>query len=215
MHTGRHRRSHLTWDMAHPRTLITWKVSKDCCLGKIGVSVAPLTFPTVTHEPIKAQSSTYWPFSHTVLSSSQMSLLACGPSAFARTPAPLSEPRYVLTLMSVPGPAHPDSPRAGLTLQCPDLAPTALMEMVQWYCPVKNVRLQPNRSISLPSFIPPCARPRALFVCPTAFSSQRRRLGRDLECEWVAEEMHVLTEWYRDGRWNGSLICPVREDSKK
>ena len=109
-----------------------WKVSKDCCLGKIGVSVAPLMFLTVTHEPIKAQSSTYWPFSHTVLSSSQMSLLACGLSPFAWPPAPLSEPRYVLTLMSVPGPAHPDSPRVGLTLQCPNLAPTALMEMVQW-----------------------------------------------------------------------------------
>ena len=31
----------------------------------------------------------------------------------------------------------------------------------------------------------------------------------------MAEEMDVLTEWYRDGQWNGSLICPVREDSKK
>ena len=49
----------------------------------------------------------------------------------------------------------------------------------------------------------------------TAFSSQRGHLGKDLEYEWVTEEMHVLIEWYIDGRLNGSLICPVWECSKK
>ena len=115
-HTGSHRKSRLTWDMAHPWTIITWKVSEDCCLGKAGVSVPPLMFLAVTHKPIKAQFSTYWPLFHNVLSNSQMSLLTCGLSPFVWTPAPLSEPWYILILMSAPGPAHLDSPRVGLTL---------------------------------------------------------------------------------------------------
>lgn len=125
-HTGSHRKSRLTWDMAHPWTIITRKVSKDCCLGKTGVSVAPLTFLVVTHKPIKAQLSTCWPFFHNVLSISQMSLLTCGLSPFVWTPAPLSEPWYILILMSVPGPAHLNSPRVGLTLSVLILHPLLL-----------------------------------------------------------------------------------------
>ena len=85
-HAGSHRKSYLAWDMAHPWTIITWKVSKDCCSGKTGASVAPLTFLAIPHEPIKAQFSTYWPFFHNVLSNSQVSLLTCGLSPFAWTP---------------------------------------------------------------------------------------------------------------------------------
>ena len=203
--------------MAHPWTIITRKVSKDCCLGKTGVSVAPLTFLVVTHKPIKAQLSTCWPFFHNVLSISQMSLLTCGLSPFVWTPAPLSEPWYILILMSVPGPAHLNSPRVGLTLSVLILHPLLLWKRHsgKLSCKKKNIKLQPNSSISLPSFIPPCARPRALFMNLTAFSSQRGHLGKDLEYEWVTEEMHVLIEWYIDGRLNGSLICPVWECSKK
>lgn len=195
-HTGSHRKSRLTWDMAHPWTIITWKVSEDCCLGKAGVSVPPLTFLAVTHKPIKAQFSTYWPLFHNVLSNSQMSLLTCGLSPFVWTPAPLSEPWYILILMSAPGPAHLDSPRVGLTLSVLISHPLCSYGngTVVNYPVKKNIKLQPNSSISLPSFIPPRARPRALFMYLTAFSSQRGHLGKDLECEWVTEEMHVLIE---------------------
>lgn len=111
-HTGSPQEVLCRWDMAHPWTIITWKVSKDCCLGKTGASVAPLTFLAITHKPIKAQFSTYWPFFHNVLSNSQVSLLTCGLSPFAGHHPTLWAPVYTDTDVCT----RPARPRVGFTL---------------------------------------------------------------------------------------------------